>query len=343
MNFDELNNIIKSFLDDNNLSIYLDNLDEVVKLCYIVFNNYHDTDILTYKYDVNIYSSKKIAMKFFESFGFEYKKEYLDYLTEKDIYDGKMEDTVVFTKIPKKCNYKFRRSGVDEEGRVYIDYNETLEDVFNIVHEFSHKFSFTKNCNSSLKKFFGEVPSILSELLLEKILIEKTVFYRDEILKFKENRLNSVYEDSIYVIVEHILIKLYLEHGKIDQEILLNYLNSLDSNSKLYQDLMNNGVFYLNQIVKGGIDFYERQRYVIGLLFSISMMKDYSNEKFIDILKSLKNDDNSYNEDVSVLSKYIPIIEDKKIVINDTMISELSSSFSECCNSLAKKSYGSSL
>ena len=346
MDYDELNNIIKSYIDDKSLSIYLDNLDEVVKLAFIIFNNYHDTDILTYKDSINIFSSKRIATKFFENIDIEYQKRFLYTFSEKDMLQGKIDDTVVFTKIPKELTYKFRRSGVDDEGRIYIDYNETLEDIFNIVHEFSHKFSFTKNCNSSLKKFFGEVPSILSELLLEKMLLEKTVFSKDEIFKFKKNRFNSVYEDSKFIIIEYILIKLYLEYGRIDEEILTNYLNSLDTESELYQFLINEGVSYLKNIIKNGnIDFYNRQRYVIGLLFSIKLMKDYDRNKYISILNSLKNDDTSYYEDAEVLSKFIPIIdvENKRITIDNSMIYELSTSFSQFCDSLTNKSFGSSI
>ncbi len=334
MNYSLLNDVIKEFLDDSNLKLYLDNLDEVVRLANIIVENYYDTDILTYDDDILLSQSVNISRNFFLTISDEYSKKFDELLSSNDIYNGVLDNIVSFFKVPKKLTYQFNRSGVDEDGRVFIDYNETLEDIFNIVHEFTHRFSFIKNNNSSLKKFFGETPTILSEFLLEEYLLDNGSFSKEEILKHKINRFKGVYDDSLAIIVQSILINLYRQNGFVNEEILLNYLDSLDKSSKLYEILCTKSVSLIKEIIKReGIDFYNRQRYIIGLFCALNMMNDKNIINFKILVEVLKNDDSTTLVDQEKLRQFIPIIGCDRLLIDDSIINSLTILFNDEKNS----------
>ena len=340
MNYDLLNGIIKEFLNDDISKLYLDNLDEVVKLAKVFLENYYDTDILTYDDDVLLLDSINISRDFFLTLSEDYLNRLDEIFYSEDIYDGKIDNVVSFFKVPKKLTYQFNRSGVDEDGKVFIDYNETLEDVFNIVHEFTHRFSFIKNNNSSLKKIFGETPTILSELLVEEYLLKNNSFSENEIFKHKINRFKAVYDDSLSILVQSILISLYKENGFINDKILINYLNSLDKESKLYEILFTNGLSLIKDIIKReSIDFYNRQRYVIGFFCALKMKNDGNINDFKELVEVLKKDDISTLEDQEKLRSFIPIIGDNKLFIDNSTIDLFVSLFSNEKNSIDYYNY----
>lgn len=117
------------------------------------------------------------------------------------------------------------------------------------------------------------------EFLLQDYLFETTNYNSDEIITHKNNRLVETYDDAGAIIFENILLRLYRQNNNcITQDILLNYLNSIDKDSKIYELLSTKGEYYLNEIVKSGsLQFYKRQRYVIGTILASDFHKKIKN------------------------------------------------------------------
>ena len=299
--YDKLNLAIKNTLEDERLKYHLQYLDEVVKLASIIIENTKDLVVDNYYTNVSLDNSIDIVTNFFSKINGEYASRFLKLLKEKDIYDGKACNIVNFNKIDSP---RIDRSEVRDDGSLHIDYSETLADAFNISHEFTHKFSKQKYKDSTIKQFLGESTTLTIEFLLEDYLLEGSGYDKDEIKIRKTNRLKETYDDATAVIFEHTLLKLYKENnGMLNEEILLNYLNSLPKDSRLYEAFFHNSKRYLDDIVsKGHLQFSYRQRYVIGVVlasyFHDNIIKDESYKK---VYEELKQDNVLRKEDIDTI------------------------------------------
>lgn len=335
--YDKLNLAIKNTLEDERLKYHLQYLDEVVPLASIIIENTPDLTVGDYSTYIPLDDSIDISYRFFSKIKGEYATKFLNLLEEKDIYNGKVEDTVKFNKVSSP---RVDRSEVRSDGSVHIDYSETLADAFNISHEFTHKFSKQKNKDSTIKRFLGESTTLTIDFLLEDYLLENSSYDKEEIKIRKTNRLKETYDDAIAVTFEHTLLKLYKENnGRLNEEILLNYLNSLPKDSKLYELFSLDSRKYLDDIVsKGHLQFLYRQRYVIGVVlesyFHDSINKD---ESYIDrlfyLVEILGHTDMTSFIDLKILEKLeIPVVENGNFKVNANNIEKLSNCYKKEVN-----------
>lgn len=323
--YDKLNLTIKNAITDRNIEYQLQFFEEITKLAEIIVNNTPDLGRKDYTVEVPIDESVRLTTDFFKSIKKEYSEMFLNILREKN-YDGKDEYSVKFQKGTLK-----NQSEVRENGNVNIDYFSTLEDAFTITHEITHKFSQPKNQNSIIKQFLGETSTISMELLLEDYLIKNSCYDENEISIYKNNRLVETVDDAGAILFERELLKLYQKsNGHLTQDILLDYLNSMNKNSKLYELFFERGVKYFDSIIrKGVLSFPQRQRYVIGTILASdfhSQIKENTKniQKLSSLIDVLGHSDITSDNDLKTLEKIgVPIVKDGKIKITDETISKL--------------------
>lgn len=343
MDFEKLNTIIKTDLSDEDSQSSFYYLDEIVKLAYIIIENAPVIDINTFYTYVPLSTSVKIASDFFKSLNPKFSYMFENILRhETNIYDNKNDYSVKFQKVApiKKEFEKLGSSGLcyhevsfaNLDGSVPISYTESIEDIFTIVHEMTHKFSSPKEQFYMLKHFLGEVTSISMEFLLKDYLIENTDYDKAEILINNRNRLmHSVYFNSVYVIFESILLKLYKENNNhVTQDNLEQYLNSLEKDSIIYQLLIYKKDEYLQQILdKNSLNFYTHQRYIIGTLLACDFhSKINDNPKKISELFSLidilGNTKLEADKDLNILKKLdIPLIHNNQLIVTEYDLTRL--------------------
>ena len=348
MDYSKLNEIIKKSLTDYTIKYQVDYFDEIVKLAIIIIKNTDDLDKKDYQFNVDLNTSIEITTNFFKNLNSKYADMFLNILNETNTYDKKEDYSVRFYKLLKENQpdeyvgqHRNKNSFVDINGQVHIDYSETLEDVFTIAHEMTHKFSQPKNQNSLIKSFLGEVTTISVELLLEDYLYQNTN-YGEEILNYKNNRIIDTFDDASAIIFENILVKLYLKNNeKLDENILIDFLNLMDKNSKLYRLFLKRGLSYLNEIMKSGsLQFYKRQRYVIGLVLASYIhdkIKNNPENKNIlcHLIEILGNSDINMLKDLELLEKLdIPIIKNNQISIDEDKINLLSETYRKEINNI---------
>ena len=157
--YEKLNLAIKNSITDRNLEYQLKYFDEIAKLAEIIVENTPDLERQSYNVEVPIEESIEMTTDFFKSIKKEYSEMFLNILQEKN-YDTKNDYSVKFHTGDGK-----NKSEVRKDGTVDIDYFSTLEDVFTITHEITHKFSQPKNQNSTIKEFLGETSTITMEFL----------------------------------------------------------------------------------------------------------------------------------------------------------------------------------
>lgn len=340
--YDKLNLAINNSLQDANLQYQLRYFNEFVKLAKIIIENTPQFDKESYSSNIPLNDSINNVSSFLYTINQNYSEMFQNILQEKNIYNGKEDYSVRFYKILSDLQHdeyegqhRSNKSEVLADGRVHIDYSETLEDTFTISHEITHKFSQPKNQNSTIKQFLGETSTISIEFLLQDFLMESNKYSHEEIVVHKNNRLREVYDDAGAVLFENILIDLYRKNNNcITQQILLDYLNTISKDSKIYELLSVNGERYLNEIVNSGsLQFYKRQRYVIGTVLASNFHNTIKNDPkkknelcyLIDILghTNLVADD-----DLKIIETLdIPIIHDSEISISDSDIARLTSCY----------------
>lgn len=326
--YDKLNTVLKNSLSDPKLQYQLKYFDEITKLTRIIIDSTPILSIKNYSSPLPLNESIKTVLNFFYYINPEYAYMFQNVLEEKNIYNGNEDYSIRFHKIE---DGKRNNSKVSSNGEVHIEYSETLDDIFTIGHEITHKFSQQKDQDSTIKQFLGETSTITIEFLLQDYLLENTEYDSNELTTRKNNRLIETYDDAGAILFENILLDLYQKNNNcITQEILLDYLNSLDKNSKIYKILSTRGEKYLSDIVNSGsLQFNRRQRYVIGtLLASDFHIKIKENPERISELFSLidilGHTDLSAESDLKILSNSsIPIINDNKIIASENDITRL--------------------
>lgn len=349
--YNKLNLAIQNSINDYGLQYHLKYFDEIVKLAYIVIENTPKLDLKEYSLNVSLNTSIQTVVNFFNSIKQEYSYMFQNILQEKNIYNDKEDYSVKFYKILDKNQteeydgqHRNNKSEVRKDGFVHIDYAENLDDIFTITHEITHKFSQPKNQDSTIKQFLGETSTITMEFLLQDYLFETTNYNSDEIITHKNNRLVETYDDAGAIIFENILLRLYRQNNNcITQDILLNYLNSIDKDSKIYELLSTKGEYYLNEIVKSGsLQFYKRQRYVIGTILASDFHKKIKNNpekinQLCYLIDILGHTDLVSDSDLKILETLdIPIVNNGEIRINPDGMIRLSDCYkSEVNNALS--------
>lgn len=320
--YDKLNEAIKNSLSDKDLQYQLLYFDEIVKLAIMIINNTPRLEFKGYTTDVSLNASIDNVIRFLNTIKPEYAYMLENILREVGTYRGKDDYSVRFYRV---LDNKANDSYVRTDGFVHIDYSNTLDDTFTIAHEITHKFSQPKNQDSTIKEFLGETSTISMEFLLEDYLLKNADYDNHEVLIRKNNRLATTYDDALALLFENILLKLYKQNNNcITKEILLNYLNSMDKNSRIYELFLERGERYLNDIVnKGCLQFYKRQRYVIGVVLASYFHNKIKNDKeMINVLcyliDILGHTDFLAEEDLRILSNLdIPIVKHGNLSISE--------------------------
>lgn len=325
MDYDKLNKILN--YETRNKRV-LEELLISSSLSKIIFesSNLLKEDILLCDNSVSLNKSLDVAIIFFKSINLKYSNQVQNIIKNERTNN---KPSVLFSKKHFVGSNPIDFSGVDSDGVVYIDYENTINDIYSIVHEMTHKLSSQYDTNSKIKNILGEVSSITMELLLEDYLKKEKFDSNEEIEKKNINRLITTYKDAGCILFEKDLVDLYLKYGFINENILLNELNNINKSSNKYDFYSEEGYNNLKEIIENGnLSFGKRQRYVIGLLFGLyifdQIKNDYDNISILDILIDVLGKINlSIDDDISVLSDVLPLMHRGKIDFNINDINKL--------------------
>ena len=247
--FSRLNDIFDKWLSIERNQKYIDELSDIILLVRLVFDNTPNLDsVREFKEHIDINDSINLVIEFFNSINPEYAYRTQNIINgEKNIYGDKEDYSVKFCSIPKS-NKNNRKSGVNFDGRVRIDYDNTIADAFSITHEMTHKLSAPYNQCNLFKFFLQETSSLEMEFVLYDYLKYNEIYKEDVIYRIIDNFINA-YNFSCYVLFECTLLKLYFENDNyISKEIFMDYLSSMDKSSKLFKTFIKIAPKYLLSI-----------------------------------------------------------------------------------------------
>lgn len=343
--YERLNEVLARTLEDKNIRQELAYLTETVKLAKIIINNTPDIVKESFKEYVSLSDSINIVGDFLYSLNDNCSSMYFNILQEKNDYNGKEEPSVEFVPFEKTD-----LSEVRSDGKVIINYQNNINDIYTTVHEITHKFSQQKYQNSTIKSLLGETSTIAMEFLMEDYLLNNTSYSKEEIKARKQNRFIDTYSDAFAVLFEYTLLELYKKNGIITKDILLNYLNNLDKNSKEYEILSIKGEDYLNEIVnKGNLQFPIRQRYVIGTTLACDFMQKkeeniVKKQQLSYLIDILGHTDLTLEDDIRIVKGLdIPILKNNNFEITDESIERITNNYKTEINEVLSKTTAKNL
>lgn len=255
MNIDVLNNAIKEYIDENEIS-------DISELCII--NNASRLLIeMPIRNDKTKYTKKvslKKNIKYVSEFLYNLNPEYYEYLKLR-LKDG----TFIFDEEAKENAYS-TYDIIDKRRIIYIPVLNTLEDSFSIVHELMHDMNLSVEDSlyeNISRYYFTEGISTLSEYLLSDYLINK---------KVKDAKVNTekiIYATRIKAVLTDFNLRLvnhYLENGYVTEADIVDILGLYNVSELPYLKET------LEEIVDSGeLTIVNEQRYVISSLISSYM------------------------------------------------------------------------
>jgi hypothetical protein len=336
--FQELNNQLERDLTDPYIRHHLMDLHHVNILSKLMmdigYDRLYNRPLKKYEKHQSIEESIEIVKKFLGQLHPEYLKRFEYYL--KNDYPSR------FKLIDKNVEGKSKV----KNGQTYIEYNETIKDVFTIVHEYFHKFSCYDEIdhNSFIKDVFGETTAIAAEFLLEDFLVENKIVDNDELYYHKLNRMLISYEDAFATLFQEHLIALYENSQNVNMDILLDCLNSIKNYPVEYNIFSQKGNLLLDDIVKDGLSFHKRQRYVIATMLASTLhaqIKSDGNEinNLLDLVAIFRENNKHHDSNLLKVAEKLrlPFINNGKVDINKEIVDKLSTDYENELSSISFK------
>lgn len=314
MDYDRLNDILKNEIENNKEGVDL--LKETSKLAKIIIEN---TELLPEdKYNEYVFEneSRQISIDFMNSLSNELGEKFKSNLVKEDVFLHFNED---------------KSSSVDINGETNLYLSNNIKDIYTVVHEIIHKMDRKGNNQTTIKNYLGETSPIIGELLLEDYLEKETDLNKSEIHIRNKKRINDTLEDAKRVFFENIVFELYKEKGKINEKVIVDYIDNLEKPSTEYSLLYKDGTKYLSDFIWNGPKYNERQRYVIGTLLATDFINNDNINK-VDNLNTLidvlSHNEEQIENDLNILSNLdIPIIKDGRIDTSTETLNRLENNY----------------
>lgn len=279
--------------------------DHILKYNYTPFELKYDYKY-TYTEIINIVSSflKSLDLDIYELFKYKLNNNEFNFYT------------LPYDKIDNKHNYPFFE--YHDKPRINIILHNTLEDAYDIVHEFFHSSNF--KLDSSKTKFkFAEVPTILSEILLSNYLILND-FKESE--KEINNRICSTYSDSLKFLVLDRLLSDNINY----EEIILEYpgINLLPEK-------------YEKIISQKDFSYIDSSKYIIATFFAILLNINLKYNDLKNMLVELNKKINTFSD--RDLYKFIGLRLNRQGMFNGESLNKLCDSYNKQCEINSSKTY----
>lgn len=299
MNLNELDRIVEDFIKTHKFDVdMLPMIVDCSKQVYIeeLPNNVDNKWSRT----IDINESINIVYNFLKTIDLNMANQFYNILSSKD------DNNRPYVNMLPRKNYV---NGHDEvrDGKVYIYYDNTPNDVFVILHEMLHKMNEcnilnerNENIETFTRDYYGETVSILGELILGKYMVEKGLITENDFDIRKNNRLNGSKENARDVIIENELINLKLKGKEINYENLITLLSYFNNDSMEYKILLDekNDLRRINSILKNGsLSIDVTKRYVIAQVLSNRILnRDSYIDDFVKLFYAVGDNNSNIND-----------------------------------------------
>lgn len=286
-----LNQIINDFLNDKSNQYFINNLKYVIPYCeQLLQTPLNTTTQDNYSKTFNINESIQIIIEFLNSVDNNLSQQFQNIITMKDdsnnpILNFVNGDSTYYEKYPDELTDDVKKQinlgSRVEEDKIYIILNNTLDDIFIIIHEIFHYMNLYKlaeiqngniiDIGEKYTRFYlSDTVSIIVEKLLGEYLVKKNYITLNDLNLRLNKRIKTSREDAKAIIVEKALIDIKKQGLIINLTNINQYLKNV-KNQTIYQVLLEEFKThkFTSEIVNiGHLNFKIRQRYVIGTCIS---------------------------------------------------------------------------
>ena len=274
-----VNKVVRDYIANPNVGFTILNLDQIKEMCEEVLRQPYpkiETEEWSRKIDIN--ESIEYNYKFLKTISPMLAEQFLNILNQND------ENNKRVSILPFLNEYKCKQ--YTNEGKVFVYYKNTPEDIFTLLHEMIHAMNYSSKTTGRTygQLYISEVPTHIIENLLGKWLLRNNVITQNDYNKYKKWRLEYSKEVSCKLLIEKELVDMKLKKGlyitKARVNEIIKHKCHINNPKDFGREELEQCCDGLNSILRSGnLRFIDYQRYVIGQYIADKVEKSENPEK----------------------------------------------------------------
>ena len=245
-----IDKVVSEYIKDPSKIIYRSNLEQIKEMCEEVLRQpYPKIETKEWSRKIDINESIEYNYKFLKTISPMLAEQFLNLINQYD------ENGKAVSILPFSDEYKCRQ--YTNEGKVFVYYKNTPEDIFTLLHEMIHAMNYSSKTTGRTdgQLYISEVPTHIIENLLGKWLLKNNVITQNDYniyKKIEKELIDMKLKKGLYItrprVIGAIERKCHIKDPKIfseeESEYCYTELDGILSNKEL--------------------KFEVHQRYVIG-------------------------------------------------------------------------------
>ena len=203
-----IDKVVSEYIKDPSKIIYRSNLEQIKEMCEEVLRQpYPKIETEEWSRGIDINESIEYNYKFLKTISSTLAEQFMNLLNQYD-ENGKAVSILPFSDEYKCIQYT-------NEGKVFVYYKNTPEDIFTLLHEMIHAMNYSSKTTGRTdgQSYISEVPTHIIENLLGKWLLKNNVITQNDYNIYKKWRLEHSKKVSCGVLIEKELIDMKLKKG----------------------------------------------------------------------------------------------------------------------------------
>lgn len=203
-----IDKVVSEYIKDPSKIIYRSNLEQIKEMCEEVLRQpYPKIETEEWSREIDINESIEYNYKFLKTISSMLAEQFMNLLNQYD-ENGKAVSILPFSDEYKCIQYT-------NEGKVFVYYKNTPEDIFTLLHEMIHAMNYSSKTTGRTdgQSYISEVPTHIIENLLGKWLVKNKLITQKDYNKYKKWRLEHSKKVSCGVLIEKELIDMKLKKG----------------------------------------------------------------------------------------------------------------------------------
>lgn len=175
--------------------------------------------------------------------------------------------------LPQSIDFP-KKSGLAEDGKLYLYYYETIEDAFVLLDIFMDYLLSDEEAH--ILNFYGDKSlSFIASLVLEDY-ISKQDFFNTEFRNYKYNQLKLAYESSSYLLFIGRLLEFYIKKassGEHFDENILEEIKASEDYSSIFYKILNDDIYRManNLVIYDSLNLNKFIKDIILILTSFQV------------------------------------------------------------------------
>ena len=203
-----IDKVVSEYIKDPSKIIYRSNLEQIKEMCEEVLRQpYPKIETEEWSREIDINESIEYNYKFLKTISSMLAEQFMNLLNQYD------ENGKAVSILPFSDEYKCRQ--YTNEGKVFVYYKNTPEDIFTLLHEMIHAMNYSSKTTGRTdgQSYISEVPTHIIENLLGKWLLKNKLITQNDYNIYKKWRLEHSKKVSCGVLIEKELIDMKFKKG----------------------------------------------------------------------------------------------------------------------------------